>query len=60
MTMLTNAIARACLDLQTIGQGLARAEVDEIGVITRNGIQQVGLKIQISKTLTLMLELDQS
>ena len=38
MTMLTNAIARACLDLQTIGQGLTRAEVDEIGIIARNGI----------------------
>ena len=49
MSMLTNAIARACLGLQTIGQGLARAEVDKIGVIARNGIQQVALKTRISK-----------
>lgn len=49
MSMLTNAIARACLDLQTIGQGLARAEIDEIGVIARSGIQQVALKTQRSK-----------
>lgn len=41
MIMLTNAIARACLDLQTIGQGLAGAEVDEIGVIAGDAIQQV-------------------
>ena len=47
MSMLTNAIARASFILQAIGQGFARAEVDEIGVVTRNGIQQVTLKTQI-------------
>ena len=32
--MRTNAVARAGLDLETVGQGLARAEVDEVGSVT--------------------------
>jgi hypothetical protein len=33
---LTNAVAGAFLDLKTVGEGLALAEVDEVGLVTGN------------------------
>jgi hypothetical protein len=37
---LTDTIARASLNLQTIGQGLSSTEVDEVGSITGSGQNQ--------------------
>jgi hypothetical protein len=33
VVILTNTVARALLDLKTVGQGLSFTEVDEVGLV---------------------------